>query len=92
VKFQPGQQQRLRAALFSAFPYPGEMATVIRHAEIGTSLDNFLAAPGTTYEDALSSVVGWVGARNLVENLLWAAHAENDGNEELQAVFIVLVS
>ncbi|OAI54753.1 hypothetical protein AYO44_14290, partial [Planctomycetaceae bacterium SCGC AG-212-F19] len=77
---------QVRAALLDAFRRPGEMAIVVANAELGKSFANFLAVPGTTYEEAVFNLLDWVEAQDQLTRLLRAASRENSGNLKLRAV------
>jgi hypothetical protein len=82
------QPIRLADALNSAFPARFEgMERVVERAKLGRSFAEFRTAVGTTYQQALGSLVAWVDSQNRVEDLLRAARLENPGNQELRTLF-----
>ncbi|QDU75382.1 hypothetical protein Pan97_24120 [Bremerella volcania] len=81
------QKQTLVDALMDAFRRPAELEMVVSNADLGTRFVNFLAAPGTTYDQAVFNLVDWVESRNLVIRFLQAAIQANSGNPKLQAFY-----
>ena len=84
----PDQMQRLREALFDAFPPQfGAMDIVVSNARLKKPFSDFLAVPGTTYEQAMFNLLIWVESQNRIEDLVRSAREENPSNEKLQRVF-----
>jgi hypothetical protein len=79
-------KQTTREALLDAFRRPGEMSIVVSNAGLKTSFTNFLAAPGTTYEEAVFNLLEWVESQKQLIPFLQAAGQENFGNPKLRAV------
>jgi hypothetical protein len=93
MKLKGDQSSRLADALSSAFPAELDgMNRVVERAKLGRSFADFRTAVGTTYQQALGSLVIWVNSQNRVEDLLLAARQENPGNLELLALFNELSS
>jgi hypothetical protein len=79
-------KQTTREALLDAFRRPGEMSIVVSNAGLKTSFTNYLAVPGTTYEEAVFNLLEWVESQSQLIPFLQAAGQENNGNPKLRVV------
>ena len=79
-------QEEIREALLDAFRQAYQMEIVVSNADIGTTFANYLAVPGTTYEQAMFNLLIWAESQDKLVPFLKAAQASNPGNPRLKAV------
>lgn len=70
-------------AIQSAFRRPYEIDLVASSADLKKSLSDFLAVPGTPYDQGLFNFLEWIESQNLLVRFLRAARRTNPGNEAL---------
>jgi len=79
-------QEEIRGALLDAFRQAYQMEIVVSNADIGTTFANYLAVPGTTYEQAMFNLLIWVESQDKLVPFLKAAQKSNPGNPKLKVV------
>lgn len=75
------QSEELHQAVLRAFPTPADLARVVRH-KLGRNINEI--TPNGTLSDVVVSLITWLESRNLIDEFITGARADNPGNEELR--------
>lgn len=85
MKLEGEELEKVRDALFDAFPSPGQMRLLVHDAGIDTSFDD-VAFNASTYEEGIHNLLIWTVGQYRLTKLLKAAVKKAPDNPELKEI------
>jgi V8-like Glu-specific endopeptidase len=88
MDLSPSDRKKLREAILSAYPNPGELEIMVDE-ELGENLQAI--AGGENLKEVVFNLIKWAEARGKLERLIIAAYDANSGNPQLKEFYHYII-